>query len=102
MAGVFPDDFTTLTKAVVVMIPDASETVQADFSSQYAAEGEQYNTHGESIADAQLAVTAGRIEEFDVSGLFDAEAPAAGDYFGVKFESDTSDLYVLGLRLDYT
>lgn len=101
-AGVFPADFTSITKMVVVMLPDASETVQADLSSQYAGEGEAYNTHGEDIANAQLAVTSGQMEEFDVSGVFDAEAPAAGDYFGLEFASDTSNLRVIGLRLDYT
>ena len=95
-----PHDFTSLTSAVVVMIPDATETIQADHRLQSGAAGEAYNTINNTTADQTLAVTLNQLTEMDVSGPF--TGVVANDYIGFKFESDTADLRVIGLRIKYS
>ena len=97
---VMPHDFTSLTEAVIIIIPDTSKTIQWDLNTDFAAEGEAWNVNSTSSTDTELAVTANQMTEIDVSG--DLSGVAANDYCGIKFLSDTSNLHVGGLRIKYT
>ncbi len=104
-----PDDFVSLTHIHVVVLEEPGEsTVVWDFLCQYAANGEDRNTHSGSSAGNQTALTAGVITELDdKSGLF--SSLAAGDYIGVRWKrdgasgSDTAGwVDCLGLLMEYT
>ena len=94
-----PNDFTTLTDAVVVVLPDASETIQWDIDTDFGANGEAYNANTDSVTDDTLAVTLSQLAECDVSaGL---TGIAAGDYVGMSFQSNTTNIQVVILRIRY-
>ena len=95
-----PHDFNSLTDAVAVMIPDATETIQWDLTTDFGASGEAFNANSDSEADATLAVTASQLAECDISaGL---TAIAAGDYVGVAMTSNTTNIRPILLRVRYT
>jgi len=95
-----PADFTTLTSCVVVLIADATETIQWDVTASFGATGQDKSTHTDSITNATASATVDRFLEAAVSDAL--TAIAAGDHVGLQFESDTSDLQVLYLLLTYT
>jgi len=94
-----PLDFTSLTSAVVVMIPDATETAQWDVTTDFGGDGEAYNLNSDSITNGTESVTANDVEEVDIADAL--TGLAAGDYVGVLFAPDTSDLRLVGLRIKY-
>ncbi len=100
VAGKVPDDFATLVELVLIVWPDATETVQYDLDSNYAAVGEVHTTHSEQALDQTKALTVNTLDELDVSGVF--SSLAAGDVFGLRFSSDTNNIYAIGLSLKYT
>ncbi len=93
------NDFSSLTEAVVVIIPDATETVQWDLSTSVAAAGEDYNGDDRQALNETKSVTVNDLTELDVSGQL--TGLAAGDYVAVHFESDTPTLRIIGLRIRY-
>ena len=93
------ESFETLINAKVVMIPDASETIQWDINVSVAAAGEAYNNDDDSAADQQLVVSANSITEIDISGQLTGLSP--GDYVAIDFQSDTNDLRIIGFEFDY-
>ena len=95
-----PPDFTSLTDLVIVLIPDATETIQYDLFLTAGAVGEDFETIANSLLNEMQAVTLERITELDVSGVF--TGVAALDYVGLRLESDTSDIRAVGLRMRYT
>jgi len=95
-----PNDFTTLTEAVIVCIPDATETIQWDIYVGVAAAGTLYDDDDRTALDSTKAVTVSQLTELDISGSLGTLT--AGDYVGVKLESDTSKIYVTGLRFKYS
>ena len=94
-----PLDFISLTAVDLVMIPDATETVQLDVTTEFGAAGESSTTHSDSLTNETLAVTFGIITEFDLSEAL--TGIGAGDYVGMDFNSDTTSLQLLGLRVKY-
>lgn len=94
-----PTDFNTIVSAVVVMIPDATETIQWDVATDYGASGEAYNTHSGSIADRTASATTSQIIEADVAPAL--ASLSAGDYVGLDFQSDTSNLRIIGMYFKY-
>jgi hypothetical protein len=95
-----PHDFSSLTDAVIICIPDATETVQWDLSSTYGAADANYATHTGSQTNATKSVTINTYEELDISSALGSLA--ANDYCSVLFESDTTNIRVLGLRIKYS
>ena len=89
-----PSDFTQTVTAVIVMIPDTTETIQYDVDTNFGAVGELYNVHSDSITDATASATVNVILQTDISTSL--TGLAAGDYLGINFSSDTADLRVLG------
>jgi hypothetical protein len=94
-----PDDFYALVEVAVVGIADATETIQADLYSEYGASGEAYNAHAESALDQQLAVTINKLYGFSVLGVL--SSVAGGDHITLKFFSDTTILYPVGLKVTF-
>ncbi len=92
--------FEALVNAKIVMIPDATETIQWDVLVSVAAVGEAYTNDDRSAADQTLGVTASVLTEIDISGVLTGLAP--GDYVAIDFQSDTAVLRILGFEFDYT
>lgn len=95
-----PDNFNTLTEAVMVMIPDATETIQYDLDSDYGQSGEAYTTHSETVSNATAGATASQLLEVSVASVM--TLISAGDYVAIKVTSDTTQLRVIGLAIKYT
>ena len=95
-----PESFEALVNAKVVMIPDATETIQWDINASVAATGEAYNADDRSAADQTLGVTASQLTEIDISGQLTGLAP--GDYVAIDFLADTANLRIIGFEFDYT
>jgi hypothetical protein len=93
------EDFESVANAKVVMIPDATETIQWDVNVSVAAVGEAYNNDDRAAADQQQAVTSGNLTEIDISGQL--TGLTAGDYVAVDFQSDTANLRIIGFEFDY-
>jgi hypothetical protein len=94
-----PDDFATLVEAVIVVIPDASETIQWDLATNFGLVGELYNANTDAVTNATQAVTVNILSELDISaGL---TGITAGDYVGLNFNSNTSNIRVIGLFIKY-
>ena len=102
-----PTGFTAITKAVIALIPLATGNLRLYAWTRFAANGEAYDKHGATIAEASIAVTAGEIKEYDISSAL--SGLLAGDYLGVFFTRSGSnildrsegDLHVLGLLIEY-
>lgn len=98
-----PDNMVSLISLHVVMIPDATETLTADISTDMASVGQVRGTHSGATVDDTKAVTLNVMTEWDISDLaggIDFPATAvAGDYIGIKFASDTANIRVLGVKL---
>ena len=71
------------------------QSTQADF----AADGEVSTTNSDSETNATQAVTVDEIETLDVSASL--TGLAAGDYVGMNFQSDTSNIRAIGLWIKY-
>jgi len=95
-----PENFRSLQKLQVVIIPDASETIQFDARASYAAPGEDQEAHTGTITNSTQAVTSDKLAELDISSLL--EDVGAGDYVGLQFTSNTSSLRVIGLKVKYS
>ena len=94
-----PEDFEVLDAATIVMIPDATETIQWDVLVSVSAAGEAYNNDDRSALNEQLAVTASALTEADISGVL--TGLAAGDYVAIDFQSDTANLRIVGFEFDF-
>ncbi len=94
-----PEDFEVLDAATIVMIPDASETIQWDILVSVAAAGEAYNNDDRSSLNDTLAVTINLITEVDISGSL--TGLSAGDYVAIDFQSDTGNLRIVGFEFDF-
>ena len=98
-----PDDFSSLTEAVVLVIPRANQaSANWDIRSQYCAPGEGSNTHEESDSASTYNVTDLQSFEVDVSGILTSLNP--GDSGGIKItQADAAHhLDVEGLRIKYS
>ena len=95
-----PNDFTTLTEAVIPVLPDATETIQWDIATHFGAVGEDESTHTDSAANATSAVTDDQIAELDISG--ELTGVAANDYVGLLITADITAIQALGVRIKYS
>ena len=94
-----PESFESLIHANIVMIPDATETIQFDLLISVSSNGEAYNNDERSDLDITVGVTLNILTEVDISiyltGL------TAGDYVAIDFQSDTNNLRIVGFEFDY-
>lgn len=98
-----PSDFKTLTKIVMVAIPNnTSNSGDMDLSSDYGKVGEQYNAHSESNAAVPFSGTAGELMEIDISSVF--SSLEAGDSCGLLLDQNgiTGGVNYLCVLLQYT
>lgn len=96
-----PSNFTSLTSVKLVMIPDATETIQYDVDVDYGASGESRTANSATISNQTESATADVIlVGSDIkSALANVQA---NDYVGMKITSDTTQLRVLGLKVVYS
>lgn len=101
-----PSDFRSLTEAKIIVIPDATETIQWDIQIGVARVGVDANNDDRSKTNDTLAVTQNQITEIDIMDRL-VDVPAGvllkgGDYVGIKFSSDTANIQLIGFRYKYT
>jgi len=94
-----PNDFRNLIDCKVVMIPDTTETVQWDIDISVAKVGEVHSADDRNNLDDTLAVVVNVVSEIDISAQL--TNISNGDYIGIKLQSDTSSLRLIGLRFRY-
>ena len=94
-----PSDFNLLDDISVIIIPDASETIDWNADADYGALGENANNSTEGVDNNTLAVTINKLTAVDVSDVH--TGIAAEDYVATQFASNTSSLQVVGLRIKY-
>lgn len=98
-----PADFNALSEAKILCIPDTTETVSWEASASKAAVGEAYNSDRDAYSVSEsLAVTNGQLAELDINKQSIFTGMAAGDYVAIEFNSLTSVIRVVGLRITYT
>jgi hypothetical protein len=95
-----PADFTSLTTAEMVCIPDASETLQWDAASTFGAIGQAKDTHSDTITNATVSATANQLIGMDIStGL---TGVAANDIVGFQFTHNIDTTPCLFVHIKYT
>jgi riboflavin synthase len=99
-----PSTFTSLTSIELIMIPDATETVQMDVTVHMASDGEVSTQHTGTESNTTKSVTSGNMTKWRIDNLAGTIfAPmSAGDIVGVDITSDITMLRVLGLLVKYT
>lgn len=97
-----PSDFTTLSEVSVIIIPDASETIQFDVSTTYSSSTQTYSTHTGSASNQTQAVTVSIMTKVDINLGTCFSSLAANDFLTINFNSDTSSLQVVGLLFKYS
>jgi len=95
-----PDNYTELTDAVIVMIPDATENIQYDLTSNYGQVGELHTIGTESVSNVISSATESVLLECSASSVL--VGVSAGDYVGLRLNSDTTTLRIIGLAIKYT
>jgi len=98
-----PQDFTSTTDAVVVIIPGSTSHQRFNIVTNYGAEGEDYDTNTDFIADIDTNLNIKKFYEIDVSDALDDLA--AGDYVAVRIYGDAVDTpnsIILGVRFKYS
>lgn len=97
-----PSDFTTLTTAEIIVIPQVTDgAANWDINSDYGADGEAYNLHSETDAASTYNVVINQLFAVDISGIL--SALAADDYVGItlKLADALDDVFVVGLWIKY-
>lgn len=100
-----PADFTTLTSAELVMIPDATETLtMTQCTVNTIAEGEVYTGTAVSTGSQTKSVTVSLMTKWRLDTLTNSpfSGMVAGDTVGVAITSGTTLFRVLGLLIKYT
>lgn len=101
---VVPADFSTLTSVELILIPDATETIQLDVDTNIAGSGELYTNLTGSAGSITKAVTINVMTFWNLAA--EAGTPfagmTAGDVVGVSINSDISSLLIIGLLLKYS
>jgi len=98
-----PHDFRSLISAHAIVVPDATLAAAAwNIFTDYAAEGEAYNTHSSSATDTYNVVD-NQIFAIDISSHL--TSLAANDFVGVVIQNAEADagkgFYLLGVRIRY-
>ena len=100
-----PNSIATVSSAFAFVIPEASGNMRRSVTTNFAAVGETYQTHTDSIAAGEVAVTQDELEPIDLSDAL--TGIVAGDFLGVAFTrhgshaSDTvdADCHFLGILI---
>lgn len=84
----------------VVVVPDATETLQWDALGSHAAVGQLVTQGEDTLINSTLAVTDNTLALLAVTSAF--TNASAGDYCGLEFQSDTGNIRAIGFLLKYT
>jgi len=97
-----PDDITSFTKAVVVLIPPATGTLVYNLNISVAKSGESQNAFHQVHQGLTIPVTAGSLTEIDVSAIVPGTLVVpGGTYVSLTFVAATGATQVLGMRFVY-
>jgi hypothetical protein len=96
-----PSDYTSLVSMEVVMVPDTTETIQWDAEFSSVPAGSDPTGPIASYADQTVAVTTSLMTEVNVNFSSIFAGLAADEYASFVFQSDTSNLQIVGLRFEY-
>ena len=91
-----PEHASSVDCVKLILLPDTTEVIQADFTANFASNGEGKLTHNVSSSNNTIAVTINEVTEWELTSIVFTDL-APGDYGGLKITSDTSDIRVLGL-----
>jgi hypothetical protein len=97
-----PHDYSSITNAVIVIIPGCTQAnANWDIYSNYAAVGQDSVTHSQNNTAATYNVASGIIYELDISGIL--TNLAAGDNVAIRLlqSGNGHNLNVLGIRFKY-
>jgi len=96
-----PADYSSLTSAVIVIIPDGSGSSEnIDIGVSYGATGQNRLTHSGSDIASTYNITQNVFFEIDISGIL--ASLSAGDHVGVIISHNGGvGIYVLGVRIKY-
>lgn len=104
-----PADFQELVRARVVLVPGGTGNLRRSVNTDFGriCADEAYNTHSDSIAAGQVAVTANELECIDIDAAIDGIA--GSDWIGVRFTREAvnvldtigATVWLLGLRMQY-
>ncbi len=98
-----PADFSSLTSAVLLVIPNTTATHRLTISSDYGATGQAYTTHSENALNQDYALTMNELEELDLSGVL--SSLAANDRIGIVVNGEgvnIPNLHVIGVIIKYS
>ncbi len=98
-----PHDFSSITEAVLVVIPLSTQgSANWDINSSYGAIGEAYSTHQEGDSATAYNVVLSQLFEVDISGIL--SSITVGDHVAIRLLENNSahDVLVLGVRFKYT
>ena len=97
-----PHDFSKVESAKIIIVPQVTGNYDIDISSNYAQEGESYDTHTESETANTYDLTENILTSIDIKSIL--SSLSAGDYVGIEIKNNdtTNDIHVIGLRLNYT
>jgi hypothetical protein len=103
-AFVMPWDYNTLVSAELVVMTGVTGTFDWTLNTQFATNGEAYNTHTDSATEDTRVATDTQMDYIDVSAAF--TGVAALDWVGWSFVLDaldtTTSVNVVGLKFRYT
>ena len=105
MSFYVPHDFNSITSAVIIVIPLASQAAADwDIRSNYAAIGENIVVHEENDNVTAYTITVNDVYTFfavDISGIL--SSLVAEDYVGIRLKQSTTlhNVSVLGIRFRY-
>lgn len=102
---IIPDDFTALTSAELIGIPDgfANATANIDLDSSYAAVGEDFETHQESDVSSTYNIpVSDQVFALDISSVL--SSLSAGDCVGMTIDHNTigGSVGYIAIKLVYT
>ncbi len=103
IAFYIPADFSNITSAVIIVIPQCTEVAANwDLSTFYGANGASYGEHAEADAASTYNVTANILFEVDISDVL--SNLAAGDYVEVRLLQGeaTHNVNIIGVRFKYS
>ena len=88
---VIPTNLTTITTAVIVVIPEGTGNLRRSVATTFAGlcANEQFDTHSDTIAEGNVAVTDDEVECLDITGAL--TVATGGDIVGMEFTRHGDD-----------
>ena len=105
IVGVIPDDFVSIVSCELVMVPDTTETITVDFVIGAVANGEGIVSNDVTSDNMTFSATIQVIDEWNLltanGGSSILPTVAAGDYIGFRMDSDTTKVFIVGIKFVY-